>query len=142
MKKHTHSRRGVSLTEVVVALMAIAIISAATMSVVMMSVNQEAKSVRAFEVRNSAENAVECFRFAMGEAEGFQPENFIEYMEMTTAGKRFAEQDGSYVLDAGNFLVTITLLADQETVYGFSYLAVDGDGGEVFSYTFKNGGVQ
>ena len=150
MKKNIRSRKGVSMAEVVVALLVISIISAATMSVVMQSVNQEAKSVQVFEVRNSAENAMECFRFASVQQDGFDPELFIECMNKTTADAQFAEQDGSYILDAGSYTVTITLLTvqeteqetEQETVYGFSYLAVNDDGEEIFSYTFQNGGVQ
>jgi prepilin-type N-terminal cleavage/methylation domain-containing protein len=146
MKKNIRSRKGVSMAEVVVALLVISIISAATMSVVMQSVNQEAKSVQVFEVRNSAENAMECFRFASVQQDGFDPDIFVNCMNKTATDAQFVEQDGSYILDAGSYTVTITLLTvqetEQETVYGFSYLAVNDDGEEIFSYTFQNGGVQ
>ena len=142
MKKNMYSRRGVSLAEVVVALLVISIISVATMSVILLSAKQETKSMQAFEVRNSAENAIECFRFASGQEGGFDSEIFIECLEMTTQGKSFAEQGGSYVLNAGSYLVKIALLTEQEKVYGFSYLAADHNGEEIFRYTFRNGGVQ
>ena len=59
MEKNMRSRKGVSMVEVVVALVVITIISLATLSVVFVSAKGESKTIVAMEVRNSAENAVE-----------------------------------------------------------------------------------
>ena len=64
MNRQLHSRKGVSIAEVVIALAIIAVISAFTLSLIVMSISVESKSVAAIEVKNAAENAIECFRFA------------------------------------------------------------------------------
>ncbi len=69
MKKQLHSRSGVSVAEVVIALAIIAVISAFTLSLIVMSISVESKSVAAIEVKNAAENAIECFRFAKNNAD-------------------------------------------------------------------------
>ena len=135
MKKNIRSRKGVSLVEVVVALAVITIISISALSVVFMSVKVEAKTVVVFEVRNSAENAIECFRFADGDEEIFR-----NCLNATVAsGQQFAGENGTYVSNAGNYTVTITMLPEES---GFTYRAVNEAGQEIYSFTFKNGGEQ
>ncbi|MBE6983292.1 MAG: type II secretion system protein, partial [Ruminococcaceae bacterium] len=67
MKRQLHSRKGVTVAEVVIALVIIAAISAFTLSLIVMSIGVETKSESAIEVKNAAENAIECFRFAKSE---------------------------------------------------------------------------
>lgn len=64
MKKQLHSRKGVTVAEVVIALVIIAAISAFTLSLIVMSFGVENKSEVSIEVKNAAENAIECYRFA------------------------------------------------------------------------------
>lgn len=134
MKKILLSRRGVSLVEVVVALVVISVISAATMSVLMNAVTQENKSAITLEVKNTAENAIACFRFADGE-EGA----FIEYLNRTVAEEEFTKQNGSYVFSAEGYTITITMLTEQ---VGFSFRAVNGNDKELANFTFTNGGAE
>ena len=134
MKKHICSRKGISLVEVVVALVVISLVSAATISVMILSVEAEAKSVTLLEVKNTAENAIDCYRFTEGE-EGA----FIHYLNKTAEGKAFAGQNGRYVSDGDGYSVVITLLAEQN---GFSYQAVNDSGKEIYAFTFHNGGGQ
>lgn len=141
MKENIRSRKGISMVEVVVALVVITIISLATLSVVFVSAKVEAKTVVAMEVRNSAENAVECFRFAGGKAE-----TFISCLNKTIAKneQEFQQQaDGSYISNAGGYKVTIALVRnDQNELIGFDYCAKDSAGKEIYSFTFTNGGGQ
>lgn len=137
MEKNIRSRKGISMVEVVVALVVITIISLATLSVVFVSAKVEAKTFVAMEVRNSAENAVECFRFADGKVE-----TFIGCLNKTVAKneQEFQQQaDGSYISNAGRYIVTITLLEEES---GFYYKATDSAGKDIYEFTFKNGGEQ
>ncbi len=134
MKVNISSRKGVSIIEVVIALVVISIISAATVSVIVKSIGVETNSVATYEVRNSAENAIDCFRFADGDEA-----TFIDCLNDTVGENAFTSQNGSYVCDAGGYRVTITLLEGQG---GFTYQAVDSDGKEIYGFTFEKGGVQ
>ncbi len=137
MEKNIRSRKGISMVEVVVALVVITIISLATLSVVFVSARVEAKTVVAIEVRNSAENAVECFRFANGDIE-----TFIECLRKTTGvtdEDNYVIENGNYVLRAGRYIVTITLLGEES---GFYYKATDSAGKDIYEFTFTNGGGQ
>ena len=69
MVKRLRSRKGVTVAEVVVALAIIAVISGATMTMFLLSAEVESKSVAALNVKNAAENAIECFRFARANAD-------------------------------------------------------------------------
>ena len=144
MKKHMRSRKGISLAEVAVALVIISVVSLSTLTVVMMSANVEKKTVVALEVRNSAEIAIECFRFADG-----NEDVFIECLNetITLEEQKFAPENGDYRSKADKYTVTIMLLKElkeqeQETVVGFTYRAVNEANEEVYAFTFRNGGVQ
>lgn len=141
MEKNIRSRKGISMVEVVVALVVITIISLATLSVVFVSAKVEAKTIVAMEVRNSAENAVECFRFADGDASVF-----IECLQKTTGvaiKDNYVIENGNYVLRAGRYIVTITLNKDEnDKLVSFTYEAKDSAGKDIYEFTFKNGGEQ
>lgn len=78
MKKRVYSRNGITVAEVVIALVIIAVISACTLSLIVMSIGVETKSESAIEVKNAAENAIECFRFARDNAgEVFHEQGFL-----------------------------------------------------------------
>ena len=137
MEKNIRSRKGISMVEVVVALVVITIISLATLSVVFVSAKVEAKTFVAMEVRNSAENAVECFRFANGDIDVF-----IACLNKT--GQQFNEaSNGSYISNAGRYIVTITLKKDEnDKLVSFTYEAKDSAGADIYDFTFTNGGEQ
>lgn len=62
--KHIHSRKGVTILEVVIALTIITIISGVTLTMIVMSTGVETKAANALIVNNASENAIECYRFA------------------------------------------------------------------------------
>lgn len=126
MKQNIASRKGVSIVEVVVALVIISIISASALSMMMMSVKVERQSLTAIELENTAEDAVDCFRFAQNNAD------FLECLQKTGD---FVEEDGNFVLRAGSYTVTIRPGANQ-----FEYSAVYLNGEEICVFTYKRGG--
>lgn len=144
MKKNIRSRKGVSLVEVVVALAVITIISISALSVVFMSVKVEAKTVIVFEVRNSAENAIECFRFADGDMDTFEKcLNLSVGVDENGSESGWQGKNDTYSLNAGRYIVTIKLIKDEnDKPVGFDYAAKDSTGADIYSFTFKNGGEQ
>ena len=114
MKKNMESRRGVALAEVVIALVVITIISVATLSVMFSSVQIENKTIVAMDVRNQAENAIECFRFAKSNVE-----TFIACLNQTEVEKYILieqkENVRTYELDKGGYKTTITVTTETQT---------------------------
>ena len=143
MEKNMRSRKGVSMVEVVVALVVITIISLATLSVVFVSAKVESKTIVAMEVRNSAENAMECFRFADGNMETFRKTLNLSVGADKDIAKEWQFADDTYSYNAGRYMVTIKLIKDENNkLIGFEYAAKDSTGADVYDFTFKNGGEQ
>ncbi len=126
MKMNIRSRRGISIVEVVIALVIITIISASALSMIMMSVKVERETVTALEVENCAENAVECFRYADSE---------LVFFTCLKKTGNYTKEDGSFVLRASDYTVTITP-EDHE----FAFTAVSKGGVEICAFTFTKGG--
>ena len=117
MKKNMESRRGVALAEVVIALVVITIISVATLSVMFSSVQIENKTIVAMDVRNQAENAIECFRFAKGHKEVF----FDCLVKIAEGEKCDYEIKGTeFVLDMGGYKIKIEIIGEMA---GFKFAA-------------------
>ena len=144
MEKNIRSRKGISMVEVVVALVVITIISLATLSVVFVSAKVEAKTFVAMEVRNSAENAVECFRFANGDKDIFRKTlNLSVGVDETVQASAWEEVENGYSYNAGRYIVTITLNKDEnDKLVSFTYEAKDSAGKDIYEFTFTNGGEQ
>ena len=119
------SRKGISMAEVVIALVLISVISAAAVSVVLRSVDIEKNTLIVMEAANTAENAVECFRFSEN------AEAFLTALQKTAPYE--VQEDGSFVLKSGNLVITIQadVAANQ-----FAYTAVDNDGAEIYSFYY------
>lgn len=114
MKENMKSRKGVALAEAVIALVVIGIISVATLTVIFSSVQIENKTIVAMDVRNQAENAIECFRFAKGDVETFiECLNKTEEKEIAFIGAE--ENLHTYVLDKGGYKTTITVTVEERT---------------------------
>jgi len=122
------SRKGMSMVEVVIALVIISVISASALSMIMMSVNVEADAVRSFEVSESVDNAMDCFRFAETPAE------FLEALKMTALYEQDPENPDRFLLKAAGFTVTVTVSGDQ-----FEYTAVNVDGEVIYAFTYHKG---
>lgn len=145
MKENMKSRRGVALAEAVIALVVIGIISVATLTIIFSSVQIENKTIVAMDVRNQAENAIECFRFAKGDKDVFfacmekiaksEEANFI----------KTAEAPFIWVLDKGGYEITIKATVENETMTGFSFKATykNEDMDPIYEYNFPKieGGV-
>ena len=166
MKKQLHSRSGVSVAEVVIALAIIAIISAFTLSLIVMSISVESKSVAAIEVKNAAENAIECFRFARDNQGKEFLNPVLEEMREHSLSELFflclKKSDGNYVspdevegdflsaplpitaeskfvLETDNCTITIEQIKDDDSnVIGFSFVAMRGEE-ELENFTFPKG---
>ena len=70
MNKHRRKwKRGISLAEVVVAMLVITIVSAAAITTVEHSLNFTSRVVSSQESRAAALNALECFKFCTNESE-------------------------------------------------------------------------
>ena len=123
--KSAHSRRGISLVEVIVALAVIAIISTAALSLVISSARVDANSLRSTQVMMAAENSLECYRFAESEKE------FVALLEKTGDYKKV---DGAYVLTEKAYVITVNYTNTKLT-----FSATDGDGEEIYSYEFDKG---
>ena len=138
MKKNMESRRGVALAEVVIALVVITIISVATLSVMFSSVQIENKTIVAMDVRNQAENAIECYQYADGNRNTFfacmkriaKNENcgFINYRD-----------DDKYVcvFDKGGYKIKIIWETDEVSYITFE-ATYKNDGKEIYSFSFPS----
>ena len=123
--KSAHSRRGISLVEVIVALAVIAIISTAALSLVISSARVDANSLRSTQVMMAAENALECYRFAKND------EDFAALLGNTGDYKKV---DDAYVLTEKTYVITVNYT---DTKLTFS--ATDGDGKVIYDYEFNKG---
>ena len=123
--KSAHSRRGISLVEVVVALAVITVISAAALSLVISSARVDANSLRSTQVTIAAENSLECYRFAESE------EEFAALLEKTGDYKKV---DDAYVLTEKAYVITVNYTDKRLT-----FSATDSDGKEIYKYEFNKG---
>ena len=120
MKKN--SRRGFTVAEVVIALTVIVIVSGASMSLVAMQANNEAKAVATIEATNIAENAIECFRYAQNTGADFEDVfNYPEEMpDLEGTGPYTVTKDGVTVnIEIVDNTITISAKnAKDETILG------------------------
>jgi type II secretory pathway pseudopilin PulG len=153
MKRQLHSRKGVTVAEVVIALVIIAAISAFTLSLIVMSIGVETKSESAIEVKNAAENAIECFRFAKSEA-GVDSalffaclkqsnENYESYHEQEVNGTTEIVIDEENAVDDKSIfrlLIDGCTITIKQTATSFSFVAMRGEE-ELENFTFPEGGA-
>ena len=119
------SRKGMSMVEVVIAMVIISVISASALSMIMMSINVEANAIRSVEIEESAENAIDCFRFA--ESDG-------EFLQALQKCAPYEQVETRFVLKAAGFTVTVVPSGNQ-----FEYTAVDADGETIYTFTYSKG---
>ena len=108
-RKGREGKGGFTMVELVVALVIIAIVSLATVSLIITQNNLNLKSTQVIEATNVAENAIECFRFAVKTDNGdnnFKPE-FIEAFNKTGYT---LEGDGPYELNVHGATVNIEIV--------------------------------
>lgn len=124
-------RRGITITEVTIALVIISIISAAALSVVMYSVNVEKQAFSVINAKTAAENTLACFRYAETQ------EEFAQALEKTGAYEQ--QPDGSWVLSDNG--CTVTVKADFTQRY-FEYSAVNADGEQIYAFRYPRETVE
>ena len=123
-REGSRSRRGFTLVEVVVALVIIVLVSGISIGVVTVNNKAHAETIDMIEATNIAENAIECFRFAVrngGDVKGTFEKRFAKSMgvdlEFDDNGKATnypfvtpennTENPGSYTINEGRVVVTI-----------------------------------
>ena len=136
MEKNMESRRGVALAEVVIALVVITIISVATLSVMFSSVQIENKTIVAMDVRNQAENAIECYQFAKSNVE-----TFIACLNQTEVEKYILieqkENVRTYELDKGGYKTTLIVTVDNTgKMTGFGFVATYENDDKIYEFDF------
>lgn len=110
------SRRGFTLVEVVVALVIIVLVSGISIGVVTVNNKAHAETIDMIEATNIAENAIECFRFAVrnggenvkGTFEDRFDATFDYDVEKGEVSPLF-EENGSYIVTNGRVKVEIAL---------------------------------
>ena len=93
--KNIRSRKGVTIMEVVIALVIITTISAVSLSMIVISHDVEAKAESAITAKNAAENAIECFQFAAGNRTVFW-ECLKKTADAYEFGKISFDEDGEF----------------------------------------------
>ena len=118
--------RGFTVAEVVIALTVIVIVSGASMTLVAMQARNEVRAVQTIEATNIAENAIECFRYADGDAEKFKSAFFNEYSGYTLVGSGTSEDPYTVTKDgvtvnieiSGNTITVSATNANNVTILG------------------------
>lgn len=116
-----NSRRGFTIAELVVALAIIVIVSATAIAIVNSQNTIYLRTVQTTEATNMAENAVECFRFAKGDAGKFK-EAYERSLNGTDLVDDTNNEKTDYTFEKNNMTVTITIEGNTLT-----FLAVDGE---------------
>jgi len=95
------SKRGFSMTEVIIALTIITVVSAAAVSLIVASVKQQTDTINSLEIYNCAENSIEIFRFSDDMNE------MLGYLKKTDGDYKIS--DGEIILEKDNYTVKISV---------------------------------
>lgn len=129
MRAIKKSNRGISIMEVVVAILVITIISVATTSLILNSAKKEKANARAMEIASFSESTIESFRFYDNYAEFF---NQIKELDGTAT-----EKNGSIVVEKGDYTIAITV----DSLYNNILINATDEGGEsLYSLSYTRGG--
>lgn len=124
------SRKGVTIVEVTIALVIIAIISGAAVSMMLMSVNVESQFATATRAELYGENALECFRFSDN------PTAFLQVLRKT-GDYEYVSGENAYILAEKGLTVTVKAsFSPRKLVYS----AVNSHGEEIYSYIYPGEG--
>ncbi|MBQ5320768.1 MAG: type II secretion system protein [Oscillospiraceae bacterium] len=128
VKKLPAHLRGITIAETVIAIAVISIVSVAVTTTALISANVENKTIVSLEAANSAENAIECFRFSDSE------ENFANTLKKTADYKK--KSNGVYIMETDDYKVTIIVDYSDISAPSFEYNAVDKNGDTIQSFTY------
>mgnify|MGYP003297563878 CR=1 FL=1 len=123
-------RKGVTIVEVTIALIIIAIISGAAVSMMLMSVNVESNFVTVTRAELYGENVLECFRFSDN------PSTFLQVLRKTGAYE-YVSEENAYILEGKGLTVTVKASFSPRKLV---YTAVNSHGEEIYSYTYPGEG--
>lgn len=128
-KINKNGRRGFTMVELVVALAIIAIVSIATVLLIITQTNMNAKSIQVVEATNVAENAIECFRYAVNKTDGNVVDNFEEAFNET--GYELDNPAGEYELNVHGATVVITIIQNADSTHTITITATASDNDEI-----------
>lgn len=100
--KLINSRKGISMTEVIVAMAVLVMVSGAAITVLIASVKTDTAFENKYTVLSGCENAAECLRFADGNTELLE-------QALKKAGFSENDEDGTYMLEKGKEQVTVEM---------------------------------
>ena len=126
-RKGREGRGGFTMVELVVALVIIAIVSLATVSLIITQNNMNQKATQVIEATNVAENAIECFRFAVNDPDtSISVEDKFEIAFGKTLGENydFGDAQGEYIINKHGATITIEIDGNKITI---TAIASDGD---------------
>lgn len=133
-KINKNGRRGFTMVELVVALAIIAIVSIATVFLIITQTNMNAKSIQVVEATNVAENAIECFRFAVNDPDPSKSvEDKFESAFEKSLGIENLEpnENGRYEFNKHGATIEITIVGNKITIK-----AKASDGDEIINRTY------
>lgn len=103
------NRRGISMTEVMVAMAVVVMVSGAAISVLIASVKADTAYQNKYSALVGCENAAECLRFA----DGFSEESKEAWLGDALSKAGFTKtEDGTYMLEKGKEQVTVKKMND------------------------------
>jgi len=126
LNKIKNDRKGISLVEMVVALVIITVVSLYALNIAVASSTVENDSVITIQASNYAENAIEAFRFAE------TPEEFLALLRITDEG--FTNSANYYTVDKGSYRVTVEADFTQGSL---KFTAVKKHGEEIYNVSYE-----
>lgn len=123
-KAGLRSRKGVTIVEVVIALVIISIISASAVDMMLRAVRIESNFTTVTQVKQQAENVLDCFRFC-DDADTFS-------QALQKLGD-FTYQDSAYRMEDNAVTITVKVTFSPKKL---EYTAEDQDGEQIYSFTY------
>ena len=117
-------KRGISLVEVVLAIVIITMVSIFATTLVVSSVQNESKNVRDNEIVTIAENAIECYRFCSAGGESYADVLGEIYPDIVTTG---TEEVTKYTIYRNNYCVEIYINNDKLIINAWDNIDKTGD---------------
>ncbi len=99
LKRLLRDRKGISLTEVVVAMTVVLLVTGAAISVVISSINADVGFRDKYKALTACENAVECLRYSKGDK---------GLLEVALGKAGFNVENSEYFLEFRDHKVTVT----------------------------------
>lgn len=122
-------RKGISLVEVIIALVIIALVSISVVTIIMASNTVENKTLSVMHATNTTENVIECFRYAENKEE-FEP--LLEKLDVDYEYSLNSENLDRYVIKKNDYKIIfvvnyvadeieINTIVDGEEIYNCLY---------------------